>query len=274
VAAEGLVTFDGQTRAAGEHGELGGMGGGPLAGGSGGIGGGQPPTSICGNGLIESGEECDDGDDSDPEDGCHDCVVLPGYECDGEPSQCTPIPAVVQISGPGLNHHFAANAYDGSLASMECIELLISAPANALVQRVEVELGIDSGYIGDLVFKVVSPQPKVVTLMSRPGMAEPADDGTGNDSDSSNLTPSAPVRFYDDATYDAEMMGNTLGGYGEVCKDDNQCDFKPNPGAAIGGPLGDFIGNAANGIWRVCAADADGSNGGTIDLIELSVLAW
>ena len=55
----------------GGHGDLGGMGGGPLEGGSGGIGGegGQPPTSICGNGLIQGDEECDDGGTEDS-DGC------------------------------------------------------------------------------------------------------------------------------------------------------------------------------------------------------------
>jgi len=49
----------------------------------------------CGNGLVESGEECDDGD-IEPGDGCSEtCMVEPGSKCTGEPSVCiTGIPAV------------------------------------------------------------------------------------------------------------------------------------------------------------------------------------
>lgn len=47
------------------------------------------PTPECGNGLIESGEECDDGDTS-PGDGCDaSCDVEDGWTCSSEPSVCT-----------------------------------------------------------------------------------------------------------------------------------------------------------------------------------------
>ena len=45
---------------------------------------------ICGNGLIQGFEECDD-DNNDNGDGCSaDCVVEACYTCSGEPSVCTP----------------------------------------------------------------------------------------------------------------------------------------------------------------------------------------
>ncbi len=44
---------------------------------------------VCGNGIIEGGEECDDGDTVDG-DGCSaSCTVEPGWSCEGQPSSCT-----------------------------------------------------------------------------------------------------------------------------------------------------------------------------------------
>ncbi|MBN2497459.1 MAG: DUF4215 domain-containing protein [Deltaproteobacteria bacterium] len=45
----------------------------------------------CGNGVVEAGEICDDGN-ADPGDGCSDaCRIEPGWACDGrEPSSCIP----------------------------------------------------------------------------------------------------------------------------------------------------------------------------------------
>ncbi|MBU0661509.1 DUF4215 domain-containing protein, partial [Patescibacteria group bacterium] len=46
-------------------------------------------ASICGDGLVEDAEACDDGD-TDPDDGCSStCTVEAGYSCVGEPSVCT-----------------------------------------------------------------------------------------------------------------------------------------------------------------------------------------
>jgi cysteine-rich repeat protein len=51
-----------------------GAGGTVAAGGAtGGAGGGAAPPA-CGNGVIEAGEQCDDGND-DAKDGCHACAV-------------------------------------------------------------------------------------------------------------------------------------------------------------------------------------------------------
>ena len=46
---------------------------------------------VCGNGVIEAEEECDDGN-TEPGDGCSEqCEVEQGWECTGEPSVCNPI---------------------------------------------------------------------------------------------------------------------------------------------------------------------------------------
>jgi large repetitive protein len=41
----------------------------------------------CGNGAIEEGELCDDGNDAE-DDGCFGCQIEPGWACEGEPSVC------------------------------------------------------------------------------------------------------------------------------------------------------------------------------------------
>ena len=45
---------------------------------------------MCGNGKVESGESCDDGNTT-ADDGCDaNCKVDDGWDCSGEPSSCTP----------------------------------------------------------------------------------------------------------------------------------------------------------------------------------------
>ena len=48
-------------------------------------------VSLCGNGAIDSGETCDDGDTSSG-DGCSaSCLIETGFTCSGQPSTCTVI---------------------------------------------------------------------------------------------------------------------------------------------------------------------------------------
>ena len=66
------------------------MGGAGMGGDAGGGTGGAPGAE-CGNGDVEDGEECDDGDmPPDDDDGCSaTCTVENGWECIGEPSDCS-----------------------------------------------------------------------------------------------------------------------------------------------------------------------------------------
>jgi len=49
------------------------------------------PTPPCGNGVLNAGEQCDDGNPLNT-DGCSDtCTVEPGWTCSGQPSVCTTV---------------------------------------------------------------------------------------------------------------------------------------------------------------------------------------
>jgi cysteine-rich repeat protein len=86
--------------------------------------------SVCGNGIIEAGEQCDDGD-TDGSDGCSaTCRVETCYDCTNEPSVCAPQLATVacddgnvctddQCDGAGrcVSTNNAAPCNDGSFCN-------------------------------------------------------------------------------------------------------------------------------------------------------------
>ncbi len=82
----GGTTSGGTSGAAGAG--MGGDAGDGNAGDSGGGAGGAP--SLCGNGEVDTGEDCDDGDMPPAGgDGCGtSCEIEPGWACTNEPSDC------------------------------------------------------------------------------------------------------------------------------------------------------------------------------------------
>jgi cysteine-rich repeat protein len=76
----------------GEGGDSGGTAGDAGAGpGGAGMGGeGGTPGPACGDGTIDSGEQCDDGDPPANSDGCSaTCMEEAGWDCVGTPSTCS-----------------------------------------------------------------------------------------------------------------------------------------------------------------------------------------
>jgi len=154
------------------------------------------------------------------------------------------------------------NGYDGTLASMACFNV---AGPSGIITDMSATVAIDHTWIGDLVIKVVAPDNTVLTLMSRPGFAETADDGTGCCGDSSDLSAAAPVTFANGAATSAEDMGATIAGNQVVCTDDGLCDYAPAPGAGPGTDFSDFIGMDATGTWQICVGDSVAADTGQID---------
>lgn len=67
---------------------MGGGGGTPMGGGGG--------AAICGNGIVQSGEQCDDGNTNNQTDGCRNCRIAPGFSCSGSPSTCVTTTLTIQ----------------------------------------------------------------------------------------------------------------------------------------------------------------------------------
>jgi cysteine-rich repeat protein len=209
---------------------------------------------VCGDGLVQLGvEQCDDGG-TQAGDGCDaDCRL----EGDG---------ADVEVPLIGLGLTIPNDGYDGSQGSMVCADLAVEAPG--AVTDVRVRVGIDHPFIGDLVIKLWSPEGTVLTLMSLPGGAEEADDGQSDSTEGSDLDPYWPVTFRNDGE-NAELMGQSLGLDEAVCRDDGVCDYSPYPGKGPGEDFGDFTGEPAAGVWRLCVGDTAFADKGTLESVAL-----
>lgn len=160
------------------------------------------------------------------------------------------------------------DTYNGTLATMACVPVAVAA---GTVQSVVLDIGLTHTWIGDLTVKLQSPTGTTIGLMSRPGLAEAADDGTGCCGDSSDIN--VAVTFQDGGTTDAETMGSTITGTQFVCTDDGLCDYFPNPGASPGGGFATFIGEEALGNWQVCVGDSAAGDTGEISSVNLVVAA-
>ncbi|MEZ5442362.1 MAG: DUF11 domain-containing protein [Lysobacterales bacterium] len=157
------------------------------------------------------------------------------------------------------------DAYDGTVGSMIC--LTVADPNNGqTINDVNVNMSVEHSWVGDLVFKVVSPGGTVGTLVSRPGLVETVDDGTNCCGDSSDLIVTSPLTFDDQGGGpSAETMGGAIGGTAFICQDDGVCNYVSNVGAATGVGLADFNGlTASGGNWMVCAGDSGASDTGNL----------
>lgn len=175
-------------------------------------------------------------------------------------------------TAPNLGVAISDDAYNGTLASMACVNIPTPGTTGSLVNGLAVTAWIDHTWIGDLVVKTVSPDNTVVTLMSRPGVAEATDDGTAAGGDSSNLGSAYPIEFIGSGSKNAELMGNTLSNTQVVCKDDFSCSYAPDRGAAPAGNLGNYIGKAMSGTWKFCVGDGGLGDVGTIQKVRLTFL--
>lgn len=155
------------------------------------------------------------------------------------------------------------DTYDGSLGSMACLDV---PGSNVTITDLNVVVGVSHTWAGDLTIKLVSPTTEILTLMSRPGLAETADDGNDCCGDSSNLDFNSPVTFDDAGAVSAEDMGASLGSSDDViCQDDGVCTFFPFPDTGPGTNLAQFNGQNGSGTWQVCVGDSAGGDTGDLE---------
>ncbi|MDX1408512.1 MAG: proprotein convertase P-domain-containing protein, partial [Saprospiraceae bacterium] len=148
-------------------------------------------------------------------------------------------------------------SYDGTLGSMVCAELDNSSGTVVSVNEVLLNVSITHTWVGDLTIKVVSPSSTILTVLSRAGLAMSPDDGSGCCGHSADLDGTT-LLFANGGTFDAEEMGSA--GV-DVCTEDGQCDFFPNPDPGTppvppGTDFNDFDGETGIGLWQVCVGDS------------------
>lgn len=149
------------------------------------------------------------------------------------------------------------DAYDGSIGSMTC--LTVPGPVGA-IEDLNVEMSFSHTWVGDLTIKLVSPSAEVLTLMSRPGLAEPADDGTSCCGSGNDMT-GATITFDDSSVNSAESFGSVGS---PICSVAGPCDYFPAPDTGPGTNLAQYIGQEGAGSWQVCIGDGAGADVGEL----------
>jgi subtilisin-like proprotein convertase family protein len=176
---------------------------------------------------------------------------------------CTDANATCSAGGScDCNNTFINVDNDGNPQTADC--------KSTVVTTVTATVGITHDACGNLVIKLAGPNTTLITLVSRPGEAETADNGMGGSGDMSNLVATSPITFDDTAPTDAELIGN---GNGVVCLETGPCAYNPNRGAASGPDTlaAAFGGSTALGTWRLCVGDAAAAETGTLQSFSVAI---
>ena len=197
-----------------------------------------------------------------------DQIVVTNFEknrCPGNNKEET-------VEAGALAQALKEGMYDGKLESMQCQELVVAEDADGIgfVGDVRLKFGADHSWLGDLTLKVVSPAGTILTVMNRPGGPALPDNGQSCCGDNSNLSKDFPLIFRNGGANDPAAMGKTLNAMQIVCKDDGQCEFKPNHGLGPGVDFSDFLGESSVGSWQVCVGDSGDADPGMIDYVGLT----
>jgi len=174
----------------------------------------------------------------------------------------SPAAADLYTAGPGLGIGITDNGYDGSLASMASSSIIVPSTGNDIIADVDVELMMDHTWIGDLTIKLIGPDSTLITLVSRPGYGETADDGSGCCGDSSDLSKLMPILFDDSALTSSEEMDAFNIGVGSTFH---------SSGFGTDHELVLFNGLSQVGTWTLYVGDGAGGDIGTIDAWALHI---
>lgn len=206
-----------------------------------------PREPACGNGVVETGEQCDDGN---------------ALDCDG----CSP------TCRKQTYHEITGNIaiLDSTHPAAWCLRIDTDGTegdGDGVVQKVCVnKVGVNHTWIGDLVAFVEGPTGRQVSLFDRPGAVVAVEFG-----DSSDISDSAPISFFDAATDNPETMGNTIGDAQTVCANDGRCVYTPNNGSTAPQKLSRYDGLTSTGTWSLCVGDAAVGSEGTLTVFGLTI---
>ncbi len=174
-----------------------------------------------------------------------------------------PCPArVYTVDGQGLDLTPFDDLYDGSLGSMASITL--NVPDDLAITDVNVTLDVSHTWAGDLVVKLESPAGTLIDLVSRAGLIETADDGTGCCGESSDLVFGNSYVLDDAALDSSENMGS--GGEDPI---DSFALFSSGFANTMGLTL--LNGESSAGTWTLYVGDAAAADNGTLDGFTLEI---
>jgi len=197
------------------------------------------------------------------------------------------LPASAQVFtvGPGLGLAVPDNTYNGTQGSMLCSTITVPSGGGGgdFVDHVLVQVRMSHTFVGDLTLKLIGPTGITVTLVSRPGVLETADDGndTAGFGENSNLAIANPLTYDQLALPESENMGRTpvdLSTTQTICVDGGTpCSYNPNRGSAVTTSEDLSIaydGTSKVGNWQLCIGDSAGADTGILDGWTLSINLW
>ncbi|HOX72964.1 proprotein convertase P-domain-containing protein [Dokdonella sp.] len=181
--------------------------------------------------------------------------------------------AQTYVAGPGLGLAVPDNGYNGTQGSMLCNTIAVATGGGGgdTVATATVTVAMSHTFVGDLTIKLFSPGGTPITLVSRPGVVETADDGndTAGFGENSNLAIANPLTYDDTAPNPSEQMGKVpsdLATGDIICAfAGSPCTYAPSPGAATAGNLGSLNGQSKVGNWSLCLGDSAAADTGTLD---------
>ncbi|MCC7505574.1 MAG: proprotein convertase P-domain-containing protein [Saprospiraceae bacterium] len=171
------------------------------------------------------------------------------------------------------NQAIPDDGYNGTYASMATKTVDVTGlPANLNVTNVRIIInGIVHTWIGDLTMKTQLPNGQTFGLLSRVGLAEAADDGTGCCGTSFNFN-TVNLTFDDAAAIDAETAptADLTGNHSR----------RPNKGSIVSpyttfASLATALGpaNNANGTWTIGIGDCAGGDVGSYNSVTVEITA-
>ncbi|MFZ1392485.1 MAG: proprotein convertase P-domain-containing protein [Dokdonella sp.] len=181
--------------------------------------------------------------------------------------------AQTYVAGPSLGLAVPDNGYNGTQGSMLCNTIAVATGGGGgdTVATATVTVAMSHTFVGDLTIKLFSPGGTPITLVSRPGVVETADDGndTAGFGENSNLAIANPLTYDDTAPNPSEQMGKVpsdLATGDIICAfAGSPCSYAPSPGAATAGNLGSLNGQSKVGNWSLCLGDSAAADTGTLD---------
>lgn len=181
--------------------------------------------------------------------------------------------AQTYVAGPSLGLAVPDNGYNGTQGSMLCNTIAVATGGGGgdTVATATVTVAMSHTFVGDLTIKLFSPGGTPITLVSRPGIVETADDGndTAGFGENSNLAIANPLTYDDTAPNPSEQMGKVpsdLATGDIICAfAGSPCSYAPSPGAATAGNLGSLNGQSKVGNWSLCLGDSAAADTGTLD---------